>query len=122
MTEWKDITLRKRKTQAGVPDDFEKRFIAEKAALQRHYCTVFKLWERCALKRCRRARTCTGDQNACLKRGIEHVPRQVQWEARQQILKTTPAHAGPPERTAREFMPYDFYEVRLFRKEDMHLA
>jgi len=42
-----DITLRKRNTQAGVPDDFEKRFIAEKAALQRHYRTVFKLWERC---------------------------------------------------------------------------
>ena len=96
--------------------------MAEKAKLQRHYCTVFKIWDGCELKRCRRARACSGDQNACLKRGIEHVPRSVQWDAVQEILRTTPADAGAPERTAREFMPYDFYRHRLLTKEEMHVG
>jgi hypothetical protein len=117
-----DIALRKRKPQAKVPDDFVARFAAEKAAVQRHYCTVFELWKGCARKSCRRARACTGDQNACLQHGLEHVPQRVQQAARLLLLKTTPASAGPPERTAREFIPCDFYRTVLFRKEDMHLT
>ena len=54
---------------------------------------------------------CTGDQNACLKRGENSIPREIQWQARQQILAATPANAGVPERLAREFLPASFYEL-----------
>ena len=88
------------------------RFHAEKAVLARHYCNVFKFWRDCPCKRCRRERVCCGDQHACLKRRQNEVPRQIQWRARQQILALTPANAGPPERTAREFLPSGFYPER----------
>ena len=81
------------------------RLNAAKAKLARHYCTVFKFWRDCAFKPCRKARRCSGDQNACLKRRARDVPRELQWQARHQILASTPAHAGPPERMAREFLP-----------------
>jgi hypothetical protein len=48
---------------------------------------------------------CSGDQNACLKRREKEVPREIQRQARQQILASTPAKAGPSERMAREFLP-----------------
>jgi hypothetical protein len=32
-----------------------------------------------------------------------------QWQARQNILKTTPLNIGKPERVARRCMPLDFY-------------
>jgi hypothetical protein len=57
------------------------------------------------LKACRRARICSGDQNACLKRRENEVAHDIQWQARQQMLATTPMHAGPPERMARELLP-----------------
>ncbi|MGA3308379.1 MAG: hypothetical protein ABSD08_07165 [Xanthobacteraceae bacterium] len=81
------------------------RLNAEKALLARHYCTIFKFWRTCPLQRCRKARICSGDQHACLKRREKDVPRKIQWQARQQILVSTPANAGPPERMAREFLP-----------------
>jgi hypothetical protein len=89
------------------------RFHAEKALLARHYCNVFEFWRDCPYKRCRRERVCCGDQQACLKRRQNEVPRQIQWRARQQILASTPANAGPPERTAREFLPSGFYPEPL---------
>ena len=81
------------------------RFRAEKTALSRHYCDVFKFWRACPLKQCRKARHCAGDPDACLKRREREVPRDVQWQARQRILVATPADAGAPERMARELMP-----------------
>ncbi len=84
---------------------YTARFQAEKASLARHYCNAFKFWRGCPFKRCRRARLCSGDQNACLKRRAQAVPLAVQWQARQRILAATPADAGPPERMAREFLP-----------------
>ena len=86
-------------------EQFAARFDAEKAKLARDYCNIFKFWRTCPFKHCRRARTCSGDANACLKRRENEVPRDIQWQARQQILAATPANAGPPERTAREFLP-----------------
>jgi len=84
---------------------YAARFTAAKAALQRHYCGVFKFWRTCPLKSCRRARACRGDARDCLARGAHDVARDAQWQARQQVLAATPACAGPPERMAREFMP-----------------
>jgi len=36
---------------------------------------------------------------------VREVPHEIQWQARQRILESTPANAGPRERTAREFLP-----------------
>jgi hypothetical protein len=104
--------LRKRAIGTMSQERYVARFHTEKAALARHYCNVFKFWRGCRCKRCRRERVCCGDQHACLKRRQNEVPRQIQWRARQQILASTPANAGPPERTAREFLPSGFYPER----------
>ncbi len=91
------------------PNDHDTRFKAEAALQQRRYCCAFKLWRDCPLKRCRKLRMCGGDAKACLKRAIVGVPREVQWQARQDILRGTPRNIGAPERAARQCMPYDFY-------------
>jgi hypothetical protein len=82
------------------------RFNAEKAALKRRYCNLFGFWRACALKRCRKERACSGDAGICLARRVDEVSRAMQWQARQDIMRATPAEAGPPERTAREFLPW----------------
>ncbi|HUZ34382.1 MAG TPA: hypothetical protein VMV19_20110 [Xanthobacteraceae bacterium] len=88
-----------------TPERYAARFHAEKAALQRHYCSVFKFWRMCVFKKCRKARACSGDAQVCLKRRVQEIAREAQWQARQHILASTPAQAGPPERGAREFLP-----------------
>ncbi len=84
---------------------YAARFDAEKTALVRHYCDVFKFWRACPFKLCRKARRCSGDHKACLARRMKEIPRDVEWRARQEVLQATPADAGPPERIAREFLP-----------------
>ena len=81
------------------------RFKAEKIRLARDYCGIFKFWRDCAFKPCRKARRCIGDPHGCLKRRATEIPRDRQWLARQAMLASTPADAGPPERTAREILP-----------------
>ncbi len=88
-----------------TPERYAARFNAEKAALQRAYCDIFKFWRMCPFKRCRRARTCSGDPGVCLTRRVGEIPRDMQWQARRQILAATPPQAGPPERQARELLP-----------------
>jgi len=105
----KDTAMRKKpKKQKLTQEDYVARFNAEKAVMQRKYCDIFKFWRSCPLKSCRRAQACTGDQNACLKEGEQSIPRELQWQARQQILAATPANVGAPERLAREFLPGSF--------------
>ena len=101
--------MRKPATRTMTQERYGARFHAERALLARHYCTVFKFWRDCPLRRCRRERDCCGDQHACLKRRQQEIPRKIQWRARQQILRSTPANAGPPERMAREYLPSSFY-------------
>jgi len=101
--------VRKKPKQKLTQEDYVARFNAEKAVMQRKYCDIFKFWRSCPLRRCRKARACTGDQNACLKAGERSIPRDIQWQARQQILTATPANVGAPERLAREFLPGSFY-------------
>jgi phage-related minor tail protein len=86
-------------------EQYVARLEAERAKVARHYCNVFKFWRSCPFKPCRKARLCSGDQNACLKKREQEVSRERQFRARQQVLASTPANAGPPERTAREFLP-----------------
>ena len=90
---------------ALTAERYAARFDAEKAMLQRAYCDVFKFWRTCPFKRCRRTRTCGGDPDVCLRCHIAEIPRDMQWQARRQILAATPPQAGPPERQARELLP-----------------
>jgi|ERR1700691_1579721 hypothetical protein len=92
-----------------APEQYAKRFAAEKALQQRRYCDALELWRVCALKSCQRNATCSGDANYCLKRAVERVPHTAQWQARQDILAATPANLGAPERAARQCMPREFY-------------
>jgi len=92
-----------------APEDYKARFDAEKILQQRRYCNAFEEWRRCRRKLCRRRQTCSGDANACLKRAIVAVPRQTQWQVRQDILRAMPRNLGAPEREARQCMPLDFY-------------
>jgi len=101
--------LRRKAPKTLTRERYLARLHAEKDRLARHYCNVFKFWRDCPFKRCRRGRACRGDQHACLQRREREVPRDIQWQARQDILVATPADAGPPERTAREFLPSSFY-------------
>jgi hypothetical protein len=91
------------------PAEYARRFAREKALQQRRYCDALALWQICHHKSCHRHRACGGDHNACLKRALDRVPHQRQWQARQDILETTPHHIGGPERQARQCMPRDFY-------------
>ncbi|MGA3308486.1 MAG: hypothetical protein ABSD08_07720 [Xanthobacteraceae bacterium] len=92
------------------PAAYAARFAAEKALQQRRYCNAFALWRTCRRKWCRRNQSCGGDQKACLQRALDRVPHNVQWRARQDILRATPANIGGPEHAARQCMPRDFYE------------
>ena len=93
------------KPKTLTTERYVARFNAEKARLAHHYCTIFKFWRGCPRKSCRKVRTCGGDPLVCLKRREREVPRDIQWGARQHVIASTPAQAGPPERTAREFLP-----------------
>ena len=98
-----------KQTIEGIPAErYQERFKEERAKLRRHYCTVFKFWRSCRYKPCKNARACLGDALACLKRNEQNVPREEQWQARQEILETTPEKDGP-ERAARECMPSELY-------------
>jgi hypothetical protein len=92
------------------PVEFAKRFAREQVLQQQRYCDAFALWRGCARSEWRRRHACAGDRNACLRRALPRVPHPVQWRARQDILKATPANIGAPERKARQCMPQDFYE------------
>src|ERR1700691_2785731 len=93
-------------------EEFQTRFDAEKAKVQRRYCTLFGFWRNCPFKPCRRARACKCDQNVCLKRWVDQVPRDRHFRARHDVLAATPCHIGAPERAAREFMPNEFCRDR----------
>jgi hypothetical protein len=90
--------------------DYAVRFALEKIVQQRRYCDAFALWRSCRRKSCRRHGACSGDADACLRRGLGRVPRHIQWRVRQDILKSTPRNIGAPERKARQYMPGDFYK------------
>ena len=91
------------------PDEWQERFDEAAAAAQREYCNIFEFWRACRYKPCRRSKVCRGDQLACLKRGVHNVPYETHYKARDQILAATPADAERPVRTARNFLPNQFW-------------
>lgn len=101
-------------------EEFRVRFEAEKAALQRRYCTLFGFWRHCPFKRCRNATACTGNALICLLRSINCVPRDVQFAAREKLLAETPTNLPAPERAAREIFPSGFADGSTsFRPQDI---
>jgi hypothetical protein len=104
--------MRKTKPKPLTGERYVARFRAARLELARHYCTLFKFWRTCGTKQCRRARTCRGDQQACLAQRVQGVSRDLQFQARQQVLSAVPADAGPPELKAREFLPGDLAGLR----------
>jgi hypothetical protein len=99
----------KRKPKAS-PVEYARRFALEKLALRRRYCEAFALWRRCGQSICRRQQSCRGDANACLKRALDQVPRDVQSRARDDIIAAMPRNIGAPGREARLCMPADLFE------------
>jgi hypothetical protein len=89
-------------------EEFRARFEAEKAKVQRHYCTLFAFWRNCAFKPCGRAHACRGDLQECLKRSVHNVSRAEQFEAREKLLRATPRNLPAPELTARQLMLSSF--------------
>ena len=78
------------------PAEYARRLAIEKLKLQRHYSEVFALWRDCGRPACRRHQGCIGDRPACLQRGLDFVPHDVQRRARQKILAATPAQYRRP--------------------------
>ncbi len=97
--------MSKQANEQQTSGEYAALFAAEKAAMRRHYCEVFGFWRSCALKRCRRVRSCSGDVEVCLGRRMREIARDMQWQARRQVLAATPADIGPAERNARELLP-----------------
>ncbi len=101
-------------------EEFRARFDAEKAKVQRHYCTLFRFWRSCTFKPCRRERACRGDPHECLKLSVHRIPRPDQFDARQKLLQATPRHMAAPERAARDIMPNAFdNSLGSFRPQDI---
>ncbi len=91
-----------------TPEEWQARFDAAAKAAQREYCNIFKFWIACRYKPCRRAKTCSGDALACLKRSLNRVPGEIKNRAFDRIVWETPATADAPTKTARRFSPHDF--------------
>ena len=100
---------RKRKPKLSALD-YAQRFAREMERQQERFCSALALWRTCRRKACRRHRTCCDDAKACLGRALDRVPHLTQWQARENILKSTPHNIGAPERAARQRMPRDLYE------------
>ena len=88
---------------------WQTEFDRAAAAVQREYCDLFKFWRGCDRKACRKAKSCSGDAHACLRRGKDQVPYETRARAQAAILAATPPGASAAERTARRFHPSDFY-------------
>ena len=88
--------------------DHDARFKAEAALQQRRYCVPSNCGATArssVAANCAPAAATPSLPQACDRR----VPREMQWQARQDILRATPRNIGAPERAARQCMPYDFY-------------
>jgi hypothetical protein len=101
-----EVAMSKR-TRPKPTEQYADRLDAEKAALRRHYCNVFKFWRSCRLPRCRKLRCCSGDAKLCLESRGREIPHHEHWQARQQLLCSLPANAEAVKRAACELMPCD---------------
>jgi hypothetical protein len=96
-----------------TPEDFQQRFDAAALAAQREYCDIFAFWRACRLKACRRAKTCSGDAQLCLRRGFAQVPDEACERALARVISATAADADRPTRLARQMSPQSFAQWPL---------
>ena len=100
--------MSKKTAQALAPKEWQARFKAAAAVVQREYCERFEFWRACRRKPCRRRKTCGGDAFACLKRNVDCVASERKDLASAEIIDATPAHADAPTQTARRLLADDF--------------
>lgn len=81
---------------------------------RRRLCTALKFPQFCDDARCKRARRCAGDVEACFNRFWPHVPEDVKNEIRHAI-KLAAAGASPAE-AAREAQAYVAQRRRIDRQ------
>ena len=92
---------RKPKAEPGANTRGDSRIekaVAAAALLQR----LRLMADAAGARRAAGAHSCDGDANACLRRALDRVPRDVQWRVRQAIIAATPHNIGAPEREARQ--------------------
>ncbi len=89
------------KTAEFTPQEYQARFYAGAKQAQREYCNIFAFWRACRLKRCRRAKECLGRARTCLKRGLDGIAYDAQYEAKLRIIAATPPQADRPTRSGR---------------------
>ena len=71
-----------------------------------HYCNAFKFCRMTARSGGAAEREAAAATRGPASGAVEReIPREIQWQARQQILVATAADAGPAERMARAFLP-----------------
>ena len=76
------------------------------SAVRRLYCDVFKFWQKCPRKECRRYRRCTGAPYACLTRGWPSVPESLHEKARAEVIAGGPRRRPPADHTEWGFRQY----------------
>jgi hypothetical protein len=84
-----------------APEEWQARFNAGARQAQREYCKIFALWRTCRYKPCRRAKRCVGRARGCLKRGLDQIPYDAQYQANLRIIAATPADADRPTKSGR---------------------
>ena len=106
-----------RKSEAKLTGPaWQARFNAGAEVAQRQYCDIFKFWRGCRYKACRRAKSCRGDSLLCLKRSRWSLPRDVLYQAEQQVRAAVPAHLTGPERSGRMVSPTSWLNDRVVTK------
>ena len=75
----------KKRAQAQAQRDNEARRRQEIEG-RRGLCTHLRFWQFCADRRCKRARQCAGDVEACFNHFWPQVPEDIKAEIRQAIL------------------------------------
>ena len=66
-----------------------------RAATQRLYCDLLERWRSCAKPSCKRHQCCNGDPRACLRRGIEKLPRHRFNKLRRKVIAGGPRRRPP---------------------------
>ena len=97
--------MSKKREQDFTTEEWQARHDAGSRAARRDYCDIFRFWTTCRYKPCRRNRKCSGHARACLKRGLDQIPYDVQRQANLRILAAIPADADQPFRTGRSSDP-----------------